>query len=140
MISGIKKPLIELNKNGYYLFIVSNQPDISRGNIKKGTIEKINKIILKELPVKEIYTCPHEDFHNCKCRKPKPGMILELAERWKIDLKKSFIIGDNWKDMKAGEVAGCITILLDTDYNKEVDADYRVKDIKSASLIIKSIS
>jgi D-glycero-D-manno-heptose 1,7-bisphosphate phosphatase len=138
LIAGIKKPLEELNKNGYFLFIISNQPDLSRGNIEEGTLEKINQIILEKFPIKEIMICPHSDYDNCKCRKPKPGMLLNLAEKWNIDLKKSYLIGDNWKDMQAGEAAGCTTILLDKYYNKDIKADHRVQDLKNAVKTILS--
>lgn len=139
LIQGIKKPLEELSKMGYCLFIVSNQPDIARGYIKKDTTEKINKVICKKLPIKEILVCPHDDHHDCNCRKPKPGMIFNLSKKWKIDLKKSFLIGDNWKDMEAGKSAGCITILIDHHYNQSVEADYRVKNLEYAVKMIKSI-
>ena len=76
--------------------------------------------------------CPHNNYDNCECRKPKPGMLLNLAEKWSINLKKSYLIGDNWKDMQAGTTAGCTTILLDKSYNIDIKADYRVQDLKNA--------
>jgi len=139
LINGIKKPLEELSQMGYYLFIISNQPDIARGHIKKDTTERINKIIYETFPIKEIFVCPHDDHHDCNCRKPKPGMIFILSKKWKIDLKKSFLIGDNWKDMEAGKSAGCITIILDQPYNQLVEADFRVKNLERAVDMIKSI-
>jgi D-glycero-D-manno-heptose 1,7-bisphosphate phosphatase len=132
LIPGIKKSLEELNKKGYFLFIISNQPDVSRGNIEEGTLEKINQIILEKFPIKEIMICPHNDYNNCKCRKPKPGMLLNLAVKWDINLKKSYLIGDNWKDIQAGKAAGCTTILLDKSYNIDIKADYRVHNLKNA--------
>ena len=121
----------------YYLFIISNQPDISKGHIEEGTTEKINKILYNTFPIKEIYICPHQDYHNCNCRKPSPGMIKELAAKWNIDLTKSFLIGDNWKDIDAGNNAGCKSILIDKIYNKKVLSDYRAKNLDGAVSYIK---
>lgn len=140
LIEGIEKPLEMLHSNGFLLFIISNQPDISRGNIEEGTTERINEILYEKFPVKEIMVCPHDDKDNCSCRKPKPGMILQLAEKYNIDLKDSYVIGDGLKDMKAGEAAGCTCILIDTPYNKNVSSDIRVNSLADAVEIIDSKS
>ena len=118
--------------------IVTNQPDIARGIVKLSTVKKMNNIITDELPIDEIMICPHVDIDNCNCRKPKPGMILNLAEKWSINLENSFIIGDNWKDIESGKSAGCRTILLDKFYNKSVQADYRTKNLAMSAEVVKS--
>jgi D-glycero-D-manno-heptose 1,7-bisphosphate phosphatase len=124
---------------GFLLFIISNQPDISRGFIKKGVTEKINQIIYDKFPIKEILICPHDDHHYCNCRKPKPGMIFELSKKYDIDINKSFLIGDNWKDTEAGQKAGCKTIIINKKYNQIVDADYRTENLITAVKLIKSL-
>jgi D-glycero-D-manno-heptose 1,7-bisphosphate phosphatase len=131
--------LEEFNKMGFLLFIISNQPDISRGFIKKGVTEKISQIIYDRFPIKEILICPHDDYHNCNCRKPKPGMIFELSKKYDIDINKSFLIGDNWKDTEAGQKAGCKTIILNKTYNQSVKADYRTDNLRTAVKLIKSL-
>jgi len=140
LIEGLNEPLEELNSMGFFLFIVSNQPDISRGYIDEGTTERINVVIYEHFPIIDIITCPHDDNHKCQCRKPRPGMLLDLSKKWDVDLKKSFMIGDNWKDVDAGNAAGCRTILLEKPYNKEVRADYRAKDLEAAVRLIKSFN
>jgi D-glycero-D-manno-heptose 1,7-bisphosphate phosphatase len=65
-------------------------------------------------------------------------MILNLAEKWSINLENSFIIGDNWKDIESGKSAGCRTILLDKFYNKSVQADYRTKNLAMSAEVVKS--
>ena len=139
LIPGIKEPLGELSRIGYHLFVVSNQPDIAKGYIDTSTIEMMNEIILETLPIHDIMICPHDDGHNCNCRKPKPSMLLDLSKKWGIDLKKSFLIGDNWKDIEAGRAAGCRAILLDKPYNKSIGADHRVENLDFAVKLIKSI-
>ena len=138
LIPGIKTPLTELSQMGFHLFVVTNQPDIAKGVLKFSTVNKMNDIVLKELPINEIMVCSHIDSDNCNCRKPKPGMIISLAKKWEINLRHSFLIGDNWKDIESGKAAGCRTILLDKFYNQSVKADYRVKSLTKAVEVVKS--
>lgn len=135
----IEKPLEELVQMGYLLFIISNQPDMARGRMKEGTTEKINEELYKKFPLTEIRVCSHDDRHGCECRKPKPGMILDLCKKWNVDPKKSFVIGDSWKDIDAGKAAKCTTILIEYKYNETVKADYRTEKLKSAVEIIKKL-
>ena len=139
LIDGIKKHLDELKKNGFLIFIISNQPDIKRGNVDKETAEKINKILYEKFPIDDIMVCPHDDLDNCSCRKPKPGMIIELSKKWNVDIKKSFLIGDSWKDIGAGKNAGVKSILIDKSYNQEVESEHRVENLKSAIELIKTL-
>lgn len=140
LMEGIKKPLKMLKQLGFYIFVVTNQPDIAKGIVNYHTVKKMNDIILDKLPIDEIMTCPHEDSDNCDCRKPKPGMIISLAKKWKSDLTHSFLVGDNWKDIESGKAAGCTTILLDKFYNKSVQADYRVKNLLNIVEIANHVS
>lgn len=138
LVPGIKKPLESLSQLGFLLFIVTNQPDIAKGLVNLNTVNKMNRIIMSKFPIKEIKVCPHIDSDNCNCRKPKPGMILELSRKWKIDTEQSFLIGDNWRDMKVGKRAGCKTILLDRFYNQKIKADYKIDNLEESINIIRS--
>ena len=138
LIPGIKNPIDKLCNMGFLLFVVSSQPDISKGHLKLHTVKKMNEIILDKFPIKEVSICPHEDRHNCLCRKPKPGMLIDLSKKWAVDLNSSFLIGDNWKDIYAGKAAGCKTILLDRQYNSSVEADFHINDLSEAVSIINS--
>jgi len=136
LLDGIKKVLEGLKTEGFLNIVTTNQPDVARGIVEWETVEKMHKFIKENLPVDDIFVCPHDDDDNCQCRKPKPGMLLEASRKWDIDLKSSFIIGDSWKDIQAGKAAGCATVLLDNSYNKEVEADFRASDIDLAMKII----
>jgi D-glycero-D-manno-heptose 1,7-bisphosphate phosphatase len=139
LIKDIKKPLQYLRQMGFHLFVVTNQPDITKGIVEFSTVKKMNDIVMDELPIDEIMICPHVDSDNCDCRKPKPGMVLSLAKKWEINLVDSFLIGDNWKDIDSGKAAGCKTILLDKFYNKSVIADYRTKNLDMCVKLVKSL-
>ena len=135
----VKECLTAFKEMGFLNIVFTSQPDISRGNLKSEELEKMHKIILEMLPVDEIMVCPHDDKDNCQCRKPKPGLIIEAAKKWSIDFKKSYVIGDSWKDMGAGRAAGCPTILISKEYNKDLkDYDFKVKSFKEAVEIIKT--
>jgi D-glycero-D-manno-heptose 1,7-bisphosphate phosphatase len=121
---------------GFVNIVITNQPDIARGLISWDAVEAMHQFIKKSLPVDDIFVCPHDDTDNCNCRKPKHGMLLEAAAKWNIDLASSFLIGDQLKDIDAGNEAGCTTILIDYPYNAAAKADFRVSHLSSAVELI----
>jgi len=114
----VKNSIKSLKKKGYKVFIVTNQPDVSRGKIKKEIVIEMHKYLLSRVKPDDIFVCYHDDHDYCKCRKPKPGLLLDAAKKWNIDLKNSYIIGDRWKDIQAGKYAGCKTIFIDLNYRE----------------------
>lgn len=133
---GIKEVVQHLKERGFKVFIVSNQPDLARGEITQDVLDTMTQKVKSEIPIDDIYICPHDDHHKCSCRKPRPGMLLQAAQKWGIDLTGSFLIGDTWKDMEAGKACGCKTILLDACYNQDAHCDLRVKSLSEAVSII----
>ena len=115
----VSEALNLLKKSGYKIIVVTNQPDVRTGVQKKEMVETFHAKLLAELPIDEIYVCYHIDADGCSCRKPKPGMLLDAAEKWSIDLKSSFMVGDRWRDIEAGQAAGCKTILVKNDYEEK---------------------
>ena len=136
LVDGIKDILERFRVRGLLNIIVTNQPDIARGLMKKEELRKMHNLIRENLPVDDIFICPHDDADNCSCRKPKPGMLLEAAKKWDIDLSESFMIGDSWKDIEAGRNAGCTTLLIDSPYNKQIDSDLRANELSAVAEII----
>jgi len=141
ILPDVKKCLEASKEMGFLNIVFTNQPDISRGFLKIEDLEKMHKVILETLPVDEIKVCPHDDKDNCSCRKPKPGLILEAVKKWSIDLEKSYVVGDGWKDIKAGKAAGCKTFLLRREYNKnyQKDYDFEIDNLKKTVEIIKKL-
>lgn len=141
VISGVKKQLDRLKREGFELIMVTNQPDIATGKVKKDAVNRVNANLAKVLPIDEIYMCPHVEKDGCLCQKPKPGMLLEAAQRHEIDLTRSFMVGDRWRDIGAGASAGCVTILMGTGYGEPMKdkPDHRVADMETAvDLILES--
>ena len=118
------------------VFVVTNQPDIARRKMEAEVLEQMTAAIYQTLPIDDLRVCPHDNGDRCSCRKPHPGMLIELATQWNINLSRSFMVGDSWKDMQAGKRAGCQTILIQRDYNQGTEADFGVPDVLSAANLI----
>jgi D-glycero-D-manno-heptose 1,7-bisphosphate phosphatase len=121
-------------QRGFLLVGVSNQPDVARGTVSREVVEGINRHLLRTLPLAEILICCHDDRDACACRKPKPGLLLQAAEKYQIDLPASFIVGDRWRDVEAGRRAGCTTVWIDYHYDEAPPAspDHTVASFSEA--------
>ena len=141
ILPGVKESILRLKKLNYICLLVTNQPDVSRGKIEKKTVIEMNNFLKKEIGLNDIFVCYHDDKDNCKCRKPKPGMIIQASKKWDIDVRKSFMIGDRWRDIQAGISAGCKTIFIDNNYNedKRVKANYTFANLLDAVFIIEKL-
>lgn len=136
IIPELNSTISTLKKRGFYIFIITNQPDISKGIIDFELVNKMNQILIEKFSIDEIVVCPHIDEDNCECRKPKPGMILRMVEKYNIEIKSSFLVGDNFKDMLAGKASGLKTILINRFYNTNCKSDYKINELKEVLSII----
>jgi D-glycero-D-manno-heptose 1,7-bisphosphate phosphatase len=131
-----------LKAAGFTLVVVTNQPEIARGTIDADTVARQNAVLREALPVDEVIVCPHDDADGCECRKPKPGMLLDAAARLDLDLSKSFMVGDRWRDVEAGRRAGCRVIFVDRGYEEplEHEPDAVVRGVGAAAEWILALS
>jgi D-glycero-D-manno-heptose 1,7-bisphosphate phosphatase len=129
-----------LKAAGFLLIVATNQPDVGRGTMKKEIVEAMHAKMRRELPIDRVEVCYHPGHgqSNCDCRKPKPGLLVNAARELKIDLARSWMIGDRWRDIDCGHAAGCRTIFIDRGYaeNLKQAPDFRVKDLAQAAEII----
>jgi D-glycero-D-manno-heptose 1,7-bisphosphate phosphatase len=126
--------LQKLKRAGFLLLVVTNQPDVARGTLRREAVEGINRYLCSILPLDDFFVC-YEDGESPR-RKPSPGMLLEAAQKHGIDLAASFLIGDRWKDVEAGRRAGVRTVLLGRGYAEErpeAGADFTCDDIAAAA-------
>ncbi|MBF0280865.1 MAG: HAD-IIIA family hydrolase [SAR324 cluster bacterium] len=130
-VEKVRETLETLSSIDYLLVIFTNQPDVGRGQQSLQQVGIFHEHIKKTLPVAQIYTCFHDNKDQCECRKPKPGMIFEAQNDWEIDLQQSFVVGDRWRDIDAGNEAGCQTIWLDYGYDEALRSqpDYTIKHL-----------
>jgi D-glycero-D-manno-heptose 1,7-bisphosphate phosphatase len=138
ILPGVDEALKRLAALGIPLIVVTNQPDVARGTQTKAAVESINEYLRERLPLTAFYVCYHDTPDNCTCRKPKPGLILDAAAAYNIDLRRSFLVGDRWSDVAAGQAAGCETLLIDLPYSKgdRCSPGHRVRDLGEAAEII----
>ena len=137
---GIEEAVKRLKSAAFYVFVITNQPDIARKKLEAIVLEQMSETIRQSLPIDDILVCPHDNSDNCTCRKPLSGMLISLATRWQIDLCRSFMVGDSWKDMAAGKGAGCQTILIERHYNTGTESDFKVASLLAATDIILNLT
>lgn len=138
ILPGVAEALIALHGAGYMLVVVTNQPDVARGTTPRAIVEEINTYLATHLPIDEFRTCYHDSSDGCDCRKPLPGSLLAAAKQHNINLWKSYMVGDRWRDIEAGMNAGCKTIFIDYGYNEKEPkvTNYRVQSLTEAAQII----
>ena len=113
---GSVRAIDRLRALDYFLVIATNQPDVANGVINRLLVEEMHARIQREIPIDSFKVCYHIDSDVCFCRKPKPGLLLDAAQEFNIDLSQSFMIGDRWRDIEAGKAAGCRTVHIDYGY------------------------
>ena len=140
ILPGVPEALEALHDAGMMLIVATNQPDVVKGIIRRGEVEAMHEYMRGHLPLDDIKVCYHVDADLCSCRKPKPGMLVEAAREHGIDLRKSFMVGDRWRDIGAGRAAGCRTVFVDYGYREQRSnvPDYVVPSLAAASPIILS--
>jgi len=142
ILPGVEETCRLLKEAGFCLVVVTNQPDVGRGALKPELVEAIHAHICHLLPIDRIEVSYDSGQENppSEFRKPRPGMLLRAARELGLDLSRSFMVGDRWRDIDCGHAAGCVTILVDYGYAEELRQvpDYRVKSLWEAASIILS--
>ena len=130
----------KLKQAGFLLVVVTNQPDVGRGTLKKEIVEAIHAEMCRRLPIDSVEVCYHpgQGQSECDCRKPKPGMLLRAARELGIDLAQSWMVGDRWRDVDCGHAAGCRTVFIDRGYAEELrqKPDFSAGNLAQAADII----
>ena len=119
LVANAAESLRQLKERGFLLIVVTNQPDVRRGTTRRETVEQIHAALRSQLPIDDFFACYHDDEDRCQCRKPLPGLLLEASRKYGINIGRSFLIGDRWRDIEAGAVAGCRTIWIDYGYKEQ---------------------
>lgn len=120
LFPGVPRACRDLSNAGFALVVVTNQPDVGRGTQAQGTVEAIHRRLLELVPeIERIEVCydPGQGQASRR-RKPQPGMVLDAAAALGLDLARSWMIGDRWRDIDCGSRAGLRTIFLDLGYEE----------------------
>ena len=137
-LPGVERAALALREAGFLIVVVTNQPDVATGVQRRLVVEAMHAKLRVAGLCDDVKVCYHMDADGCSCRKPKPGMLIEAAREWKIDLRRSFMVGDRWRDVAAGKAAGCYTIFVDYKYQERYpdNPDAVVASLEEAGRLI----
>jgi len=126
-IPGSLAAIAKLNHAGYRVVVASNQSGIGRGLFDMGALNAINDKMYRALAqvggrIDALFYCPHAAEANCDCRKPKPGMFIDIAQRFNVDLAGVPSIGDSLRDLQAAAAAGAQPMLVLTGKGAKTEA------------------
>jgi len=133
-IPGAPEAIARLNRAGFIVIVVTNQSGVARGYFSVDDVNRIHRVMQQQLVdqgahIDAFYLCPHHpkeglDIYrvDCDCRKGKPGMLIQAAAEWDIDLSTSFMVGDKESDLLAGIAAGCQPCLVTSGYGEKYRA------------------
>ena len=121
---GSLEAIAWLNQRGYRIAVATNQSGIGRGLLDIGAFNAINDKMTRQLAqvggrIDAIFFCPHAADANCECRKPRAGMLREIARRFSIEMKGVPVVGDSLRDLQAAEEVGAQPVLVATGKGKE---------------------
>lgn len=147
LLPGAAEGLRRMADLGLGLIVVTNQSGVARGYFDLRRVDEIHQRMRRLLAVERvrldaIYVCPHGPAEDCPCRKPRPGMLLEAAQKFGFEPRACFVIGDKPCDIELGQAVGATTILVRTGYGAEHEAagvikpDYTVDDLRGAAALM----
>jgi D-glycero-D-manno-heptose 1,7-bisphosphate phosphatase len=119
ILPGVGAALTRLRQAGFLNIVVTNQPDVGTGKLAPATLDAMHARMRETLAIDAFKVCTHTDADACACRKPKPGMILDAAREYGVDLGKSYLVGDRWRDVAAAQAAGCKAVFIDFGYSEK---------------------
>ncbi len=139
LLPGVVKGCERLKAAGYALVVATNQPDVGRGAQSRDLIEAMHQRMCRWLPIDRVEACydPGRGVPSA-FRKPAAGMLLAAAEVLEIDLRRSWMIGDRWRDIECGKAGGCRTVFIDYGYDEQLVSppDFTVADFTAAVKVI----
>ena len=127
------EPLKQLKEAGLLLIATTNQTGVSRGTLTRRELDRMHDVLRRHFPLDDIMLCAHDESDRCPCRKPKPGLLIESAFKWKIDLDHSYVISDKWQDAEAARTAGCTSLLIQSPWIGPVHHDFILPDLASVA-------
>lgn len=140
ILDGVAEGCRMLKEAGFLLVVVTNQPDVGRGSQSPSVVEEMHQFLARNLPIDRVEVCFDEtDAANYK---PAPGLLLKAASSMSVDLSRSFMVGDRWRDIGCGTAAGCTTVLVEYPYDEPIpqEPDFRVASLLEAANLIISLT
>ena len=126
------EPLRELKAAGFLLLATANQPGLSRGYQSRRELDLMHVQLRRRFDLDDVLICPHDEMDRCPCRKPKPGLLIEAAFKYQLDLDRSFVLSDKWQDAEAAHIAGCTSLLVKSPWNGSGHHDFVLPNLAAA--------
>jgi len=140
LLPGVVEGCAQLKAAGFALVVATNQPDVGRGTQSRAAVEAIHARLCALLPIErvEVSYDPGGEEPPSPFRKPAPGLLLRAARELGLDLTRSWMVGDRWRDVDCGRNAGCRTVFIDRGYREPLRArpDFTVPGFAAAVDII----
>jgi len=133
-LAGSLEAIALLNRHGYQVAVITNQSGVARGLLDEATLARIHAKMQRLASeqggrIAAVYYCPHGPDSDCRCRKPKPGLLEQFAADWQVDLADTVMIGDSLRDLEAAWAAGAKAILVKTGKGEKTLANNPQLDI-----------
>ena len=134
VLPGVEEGLSRLKSAGLMTIVVTNQPDVARGLVSRAEVDAIHERLMDTLPIDAIRACFEVDGPDARCYKPLPTMLVDSAGEFGVDLSASYMVGDRWRDVGAGQAAGCRTVFIDWGYREALmhEPDWTVRSFGEA--------
>jgi D-glycero-D-manno-heptose 1,7-bisphosphate phosphatase len=144
LYDGVAQGCRALKAAGFALVVATNQPDVGRGTVAKEVVEAMHAQLLRSIPeIDRVEVCfdPGRG-ESSRRRKPEPGMLVDAAQALGIDLGRSWMVGDRWRDVDAGKRAGVRTVFIDFGYSEKFNSspDYTVRNFAEAVAVILGVA
>ena len=140
LLPGVVEACQRLKQAGLLLVVATNQPDVGRGTLRQEVVEMIHRHLCDLLPIDrvEVSYAGGDEQPPSEFRKPRPGLLLRASRELGIDLPRSYMVGDRWRDIDCGHAAGCTTLLVDYRYAEalRLPPHYKVQNLLEAADII----
>lgn len=133
-LPGSLAAIAKLNHAGHTVVVATNQSGIGRGYFTLETLQQIHQKMADELAavnghIDRVYFCPHTPEQGCECRKPKPGLLRQIAAEYKTDFSEAILVGDSWRDIQAAQAVNCKAVLVKT--GKGVDELMKYPELRN---------
>lgn len=132
LMPGVKEHLLRLKESGHLIIVTTNQPGLSQGTLPRRELDLMHAVLRRQLPVDDIFVCPHEASDRCYCRKPGTGMFTEAAFKHQLTLEHCIVISDQWEDADAAESVGARSILIESPWTGKGHHDALVAGLSEA--------
>ena len=141
-IKGSMEAIARLTQAGYRIVVATNQSGIARGLFDMTTLNAIHNAMHRAAAqaggrIDAIFFCPHAADSDCECRKPRPGMLLEIARRFNVPLEEAYMVGDAVRDMQAAAAAGTRPVLVLTGKGRKTQA---AGDLPQGTLVFDDLA